>query len=71
MGIPRESGKLWNASDETLRFLQKKLNITLPLFGTMIPDCRSCSTELADNQHSGPVENAFNEYLLTKAGGKF
>jgi protein O-mannosyl-transferase len=27
--------------------------------------------ELADNQHSGPVEKAFKEYLLAKAGEKF
>jgi hypothetical protein len=27
--------------------------------------------ELAENQHSGPVEKAFKEYLLTKAGENF
>jgi hypothetical protein len=28
-------------------------------------------TELAENQHSGPVEKAFKEYLLAKAGENF
>ena len=37
----------------------------------MIPDSRNCSTELADNQHSGPVEKAFKEHLLSKASENF
>ena len=35
------------------------------------PRLPQLQTELAENQHSGPAEKAFNEYLLTKAGENF
>jgi protein O-mannosyl-transferase len=35
------------------------------------PRLSQLQTELAENQHNGPAENAFNEYLLTKAAENF
>jgi uncharacterized membrane protein (UPF0136 family) len=35
------------------------------------PRLPQLQTELAKNQHNGPAENAFNEYLLTKSGENF
>jgi hypothetical protein len=54
-----------------LRFLRKKLNITLPLFGKMIPDFRNCWPNWQRTSIADRLKKAFKEYLLAKAEENF
>ncbi len=70
----------WEYREKAASFGMHPRNVQLPpeeakRYASLVwkddPRLPQLQTELAENQHSGPAENAFNEYLLTKAAENF